>query len=71
MMKRCFAFLAALTVGVVFAGATAPSYGFEPGEEEIVAPENPEIDPGSMGSALTLLAGAGMLMADKLRKKSK
>jgi hypothetical protein len=34
-------------------------------------PENPEIDPGSMASALTLLAGAGMLLADKMRRNTK
>ena len=32
-------------------------------------PEGPEIDPGSMVSALALLAGASMLISDKLRRK--
>lgn len=33
-----------------------------------LSPPNPEIDPGSMASALTLLAGTGLLIADKLRR---
>jgi hypothetical protein len=29
----------------------------------------PEVDPGSMASALTLLAGGGLLLAHRLRRK--
>jgi hypothetical protein len=31
----------------------------------------PEVDPGSMASALTLLAGGGLLLADRLLRKVK
>ena len=62
-MLRVFSTVAALLLVVVAFSSTAQAFD--------LAPPNPEIDPGSMASALTLLAGAGMLMADKLRRKAK
>jgi hypothetical protein len=67
MMKRCLSVLPALIAAMLVVSAfCATGYA---GEEWVM--DNPEIDPGSMGSALALLAGAGMLMADKLRRKAK
>ncbi len=48
---------------LVLAGMAATAYAGGP------APPTPEIDPGSVASAVSLLAGGALLLADRFRRK--
>ena len=56
--------LARKSIGFVFVFAA-----FAGSASALPPPTTPEIDPGSMASALTLLAGGVLLLTDRFRRK--